>query len=249
MSNCIYDSFVNCKKYNKPWVHYETTDILDSDLLDFIYNFKFPTNEEIITAPVNFCTLRKFEKISALLKGEQYKQTFLDERHSCEINFTQTFRQQHVQAQRLFEMFLDKKVISYLENTGNVSLKDSFLRIQLLKDIDGYTVTPHIDYEKIFTLQCFFMTNTESDIGTILLSKRNGDIIKRTQYHENAGTFFFPTKCTQKNIPMNNTDEMTWHSFYGKINVQRISLMVNFFSSIPLGNNAITNKDVVFYKL
>lgn len=249
MHNCVYNSLAHFKKHTAPWTHYEIENVLDNDLLDFIYNFKFPTNNDIIASPTNYCTLRKFDKVSKILKGEQYKQTISDNRHSCEINFTQTFKQEHKQAQRLFDMFLDKTVLNFLEKTGNISLKDSFLRIQLIKDIDGYSITPHVDYEKLFTLQCFFMTSTESDIGTILLSKREGEIIKRTLYRENTGTFFFPTKCKEKNVPVNNSDEATWHSFRGKINVQRISLMVNYFSNIPLGNNNITNKDTVFYKL
>lgn len=240
MHNCVYNSLITNKKHNTPWVHYEVENFLDNELYHFIQAFKFPTNEEIVAAPAKYCTLRKFDKVAKLLKREQYKQSIADNRHSCEVSFTQTFRQQNEQADRLFEMFLDANLINYLEKLGNITLKDSFLRIQLIKDIDGYAIAPHIDREKLFTLQCFFMTHTEKDLGTILLSDHGDQEIKRTLYKENAGTFFFPTEHTSND---------TWHSFHGKIAVQRISLMVNYFSSIPLGNNSITNADAVFYKL
>ena len=109
----------------------------------------------------------------------------------------------------------------------------------LIKDVPGYRIPVHPDSDKkLFTLQCFFSTdiNKSCDLGTQICDEE-GNIVKRTIYEENAGTFFFPRQEKTKDyIP-------TLHAFINTpIENYRVSLMVNYCKREEIARDDVGNK-------
>lgn len=234
--NCVLKSIKTARQYSEPWLHYEIDNLLDSDLHNYILTYPFPSNETIEQFPDKYCLLRKFDRIKALAHKKQYTRTLNDNRHSCEINFSKTIREESAKAKKLFNLFTDPDLLQYLEQIGNITLKGSYLRVQLIKDLEGYSIRPHTDIQKKFTLLGHFCTETEQNLGTDLYCQEGKKIVKTTTFGENAGMFFFPSSNT-------------WHGYVAKpLNKQRVSLMVNYFINYPKENNILDN-DGTYYAL
>lgn len=234
--NCVLESIKNAKKYEQPWTFYEVSDVLSPTLHSFVREYDFPDNEAIKAAPEKFCLFRKFDRIKSIVLHKQYTSSLMDNKHSCEISFTESLRKQNTQANNLFSLFCDPELIAYLENIGPYSLKGTYLRVQLIKDLQEYAIRPHVDGNKYFTLFLHYCTETEKNLGTDLYDTNGQKFIKTSTFKENGGMFFFPSK-------------ETWHGYRSKpINKQRISLMVNYFSKYPKKHNII-DEDNAYYQI
>lgn len=248
--NTVLESIKNCKKYSQPWPHYEIHNIFDSNICEWITSFNYPENNEIIQREKNRFMSKKTRCVGAIGIKQFYKEfkqrydaareiIWHKKTHPCEFIFGHDFLQQHHQAQKIIEMFLDKDVISLIESFQDIRLNNSFLRVMLIKDIQGYTIPVHPDSNrKLFTLQCFFKTNINEgeELGTQICDE-NENIVKRTVYRENAGTFFFPKqKKSESQIP-------TLHAFVDTpIKKYRISLMVNYCTREEITQDDVGNK-------
>jgi hypothetical protein len=216
-----------------PWQHYNLVNLLTEEAVNFINSYPFPGNEQISSHPSNFCLLRKFDRLRSIITKDSFHETLKDNRHSCEVNFTDKIIEEHDIFNQIFNAFRSQEVLDSIEERGKNTLRGKYLRIQLLKDIPGYSIIPHVDECKAFTLQAFFCTDGEYNLGTSFHTVDNNCMIN-TPYEENCGSFFFPGKNT-------------WHSFTGKIINRRISLMVNYFNVIP--DNSILNPGNIYYKI
>lgn len=248
--NTVLESIKNLKKYSQPWPHYEIRNIFDANICSWITGFNYPTKQEILTRKKNWFLSDKSRSVG-IIGIRQYvmelKQRYADARrvvwhkktHPCEFIFGTDFLQQHIQAKRIVDMFLAPEVISLLESFEGVKLRESLLRVMLIKDVTGYKIPVHPDTDKkLFTLQCFFKTdvNKGCDLGTQICDEE-GIIVKRTIYEENAGTFFFPRQQKTENyIP-------TLHSFVDTpIQDYRISVMVNYCKREEVTRDDVGNK-------
>jgi hypothetical protein len=248
--NTVFESVKQAKTYSHPWPHYEICNIFDSDICSWINNFNFPSNEEIFNRKKDFFMSKKTERVGAV-GIEQFINTFKlrykaareaiwhKKTHPCEFIFGTDFLQQNLHAQKIIKMFLCPDVVKLLESLENVKLEKSFLRIMLIKDVPGYTIPVHTDSDKkLFTLQCFFNTdiNKNKDLGTQICDE-SSNIVKRTIYAENTGTFFFPRQeKTKKHTP-------TLHAFVDTpIDNYRVSLMVNYCKREEITRDDVGNK-------
>jgi hypothetical protein len=248
--NTVFESIKQAKIYSHPWPHYEIHNIFDNDIHNWINNFNFPSNEEIFSRKKDFFMSKKTERVGAVgIKQflDAFKQRYNAAKeaiwhkktHPCEFIFGTDFLQQNPHARRIVKMFLSLEVINSLESLENVKLDKSFLRIMLIKDVPGYEIPVHPDSDKkLFTLQCFFKTdiNTTKDLGTQICDEY-GNVVKRTIYAENTGTFFFPRQEKTNNyIP-------TLHAFINTpIDNYRISLMVNYCKREEVTRDDVGNK-------
>jgi len=248
--NTVLKSLEQRREYTYPWPHYEVYNIFDKDICHWIDTFVFPSNEEIFNRKKDFFMSKKTERVGAV-GIKQFLNTFKQrynaareaiwhkKTHPCEFIFGAEFLMQNLYAQKIVSMFLDPDVIKMFESLEGVHLKESFLRIMLIKDVPGYEIPVHPDSDKkLFTLQCFFKTyiNENKDLGTQICDE-HGNIVKRTAYKENAGTFFFPRQeKTDKYIP-------TLHAFIDTpIDVYRVSLMVNYCKREEVTRDDVGNK-------
>jgi hypothetical protein len=248
--NTVLESIKNLKKYPHPWPHYEIDNIFDKEICDWVNNFNFPSNGEIFSRKKNWFLSKRTERLGAVgVKAfiAEYKQRYEAARqaiwhkktHPCEFIFGNEFLGTYPHARRVVDMFLDRDVISFFESLENVCLNNSLLRIMLIKDIPGYSIPVHPDTDKkLFTLQCFMKTdvNKNKDLGTQICDE-NGNIVKRTIYEDNVGTFFFPRQeKTKDNIP-------TLHAFVDTpIDNYRISIMVNYCKREEIMRDDVGNK-------
>lgn len=248
--NTVLNSIKQAKIYSQPWPHYEIHDIFDNNICNWINTFNFPSNEEIFNRKTNWFMSKETERVGAVgIKRyiNEFKQRYQAAKeaiwhkktHPCEFIFGTDFLQQHTQAKHIIDMFRDRNVVSLLESLEGVQLSKSFLRVMLIKDAPGYKIPIHPDSDKkLFTLQCFFKTdiNTSKDLGTQICDEY-GNIVKRTTYTENSGTFFFPRQeKTEKYIP-------TLHAFIDTpIEKYRISMMVNYCKREEITRDDVGNK-------
>jgi len=233
LQETIYKSITTSTMSLTPWRHYNLVNLLTEKAVKYIHDYPFPDNKQIRSHPSSFCLLRKFDRLRSIITKKIFHETIEDNRHSCEVNFTKNLIQEHVIFNQIFDAFRSREVLQSIEERGKITLRRKYLRIQLLKDIPGYSIIPHIDECKAFTLQAFFCTNDENNLGTAFHTLDRTCTIN-TPYMENCGSFFFP-------------NENTWHSFTGSIKKSRISLMVNYFNSIP--DNNILNRDGIYYEI
>lgn len=248
--NTVLESIKQAKIYSHPWPHYEINNIFNGEICNWITNFDYPSNDEILNREKNWFLTGKAERVGAVgFKSflQNYKERFHaaqqavwhKKTHPCEFIFGSDFLQKYSQAQRIVDMFLDRDVIALLESLENIKLTNTFLRVMLIKDIHGYHIPVHPDTNrKLFTLQCFFKTdiNEGKELGTQLCNE-NGDIVKRTSYVENGGTFFFP--CQEKK----GDRTPTLHAFIDTpIDEYRISMMVNYCTREEVIKDDVGNK-------
>jgi hypothetical protein len=232
--NTVLESIKNRIVHSNPWPHYEIHNIFDENVCKWIADFNYPSNKEIFERKVNWYLpsnrrtvaavgVREFLKEAEQLYNAAKEHDWHKKTHTCEFIFGADFLSKYPQAYNIAQMFLDPEVIDNIESIENVSLKKSFLRIMLIKDVQGYKISVHPDSErKLFTMQCFFRVNNSEDLGTQICDV-DGNILKRTIYKENCGTFFFPRQVqTETHIP-------TLHAFVDTpIADYRISIMVNY---------------------
>jgi hypothetical protein len=245
--NTVLESIKNCVKDVNPWPHYNVSNVFDEQIHNWIRNFPYPDNNEINEAEPDSIMLERSNKnVNPLL--EHIKRTkekiatneklWYKKVHSCEINFGNEIRQKYKEAQTITDYLTDIEIAKTLEEIGNVSLQNTLVRIQLLKDMPGVQIPLHTDVStKAFTLLIYFKTENHGglELGTQLYNGTT--FVKRTPYKENSGTFFFPVQKRSKD------KKPTLHAFVDTFfEKPRISMIVNFFDKSELGLDVPGNK-------
>lgn len=233
--NTVLSSFIESKKDETPWPHYIVKNIFNEQICEWVRKYPYPTNEEIEACAPNYQMLPRDngDLVTYLKKARQITNELLDYKwfkkiHSCEIIFNERLISENVHAKTIADYFCDPEIIAYLEGVSGRKFKNTFVRIQLLKDLPGCHIGLHTDMEtKLFTLLCFYKTEKNKDIGTQLYDGNN--FVKRIPYEENSGAFFFPVQRDAK------SEKPTFHAFMDTPFVDsRISMIVNYFDEREL---------------
>lgn len=197
-------------KKSYPWRHYIFEEMFENinEIIDLSVNF-FPTSEEIISNPKKYNLKRESNLIA-------------DNNHSCELDVDNNIIKTNVTAKKLVDYFsTDGR--SWLEELGSISLPEStFLRIQLVRDVNGYYIEPHTDKKnKIVTILCHL--NDTTNTGTQILDK-NLKISHRCGSMKNNGLIFFPNYAPYIK---------TYHAVIDTpiLESKRDILMINYYSS------------------
>ena len=198
----------NLQRDNVPWKHFYTENLFID--IDGLYNIQkeiTPLYGDIKNNPIDYNLKRKGDNIT-------------DNYHSCEIDIDNTLTDKYKILDELVNYFKTEGR-EYLEELGSIKLTDHFLRIQFIRDIDGYEIVPHTDTaNKRATLLCH-MTDLK-DNGTQLMNN-NMEIIKRAPSSKNNALMFFPNY---------SNFIKTYHGFINtKIYTYRDILMINYFKT------------------
>lgn len=111
----------------------------------------------------------------------------------------------------------DRETIGKLEETCNVALTGTFLRIEYCQDTDGFWLEPHTDIgAKLFTMLVYLSNDPGSeDWGTDILDD-DLNLVVTAPYEFNCGLIFVP-------------GANTWHGFHKRpISGVRKSIIVNY---------------------
>ena len=196
-------------KHTEPWRHWTIDNILSAHCLKNIlscYGELVPAAAKIPDIPL---TDPKYRKSTS---------------HDCEINITQDLGRKSIFLQKLIDHFRSTSVVPFFESLmPKKKLKGSFLRVQLIRDINGFNIDIHSDNKlKILTAQIFL--TQEHNVGTQLFDM-NKSIYKHIPSTYNSMFLFFPNYSNFLK---------TWHGFIDtKIETVRDMIMINYFSDIP----------------
>lgn len=211
--------FLEALELDEPWPHTVIDNFFSKINLDVIKTFfnNFVPDEKFI---------EQYEKVKVssannLIKYAKSKIFALNKKdnHNCFLTLTEKSLQKFSYLENLVNIFKSKEIINKICNHRKDELiKKSILRIQLIRDVKGYSIKPHPDSErKLFTFQCYFPYK-ENNLGTSLYDQ-NLNYVKAIPYKENTAYWFIPK---QKGV-------ITWHGFEGKtIECRRDSIMVNY---------------------
>lgn len=125
--------------------------------------------------------------------------------------------EKHSEARTVAEIFLNQEILSAVEARGNISLKNSLLRIEYTIDQGNFWLKPHTDLGvKLFTM-LLYLTDGPGSISWGTDIYRDADTHFTTvAYIPNSALVFYPT-------------EQTWHGFEPRnINGVRRSLIINY---------------------
>lgn len=178
---------------DKPYTHYFVENTLDTTLID-----------SLLELPVTSFDL-------------DYNLGTREEFNSTRQYITPELISKYESAKRVSDVFLDPKVISAIEQKGNISLKGSLLRIEYAVDKDKFWLKPHTDLGvKLFTMLLYLSKDENAeDWGTDIYADAN-TFVSTAPYKSNAALCFFPS-------------DKTWHGFRPRtINGIRKSLIINY---------------------
>lgn len=118
---------------------------------------------------------------------------------------------------RIADIFLDRQTIANFESVGNISLKDTLLRIEYAVDTQGFWLKPHTDIGvKLFTM-------------LIYLSKDAGSEHWGTDIYESADKHAMAVPFRSNSALMFIPSAHTWHGFEPRaLNGVRKTLIVNY---------------------
>ena len=200
----------NVVKISSPWRHFIFEKMFKNidEIVDFS-NIFLPSSKDIINDPKKYNLKRKDNLIA-------------DNKHSCELDIDSSIVESNITAKKLVEYFsTDGK--NWLEQLGSISLsKSTFLRVQLVRDVNGYYIEPHTDkINKMVTLICHL--NDTVNTGTQILDRKL-KISHRSGSLKNNGLIFFPHYAPYIK---------TYHAMIDTpiLENSRDVLMVNYYSS------------------
>lgn len=210
---------LNFSKKFHPWFHCTLKNIFeDSDLrlLLSFFNENIPTRDDITRNYLQFNKKRIENRVD-------------DNYHSCEIGIGHQLYNENDFCRDLVDYCRSPEFINNIEQLKLTWLKEKifktgnyYLRIQFIRDIDGYSIKPHPDNRnKLLTFLVFLCD--EDNLGTHLF---NNDLqcIKKVPSSMNTGFLFFPLRG----------DVKSYHGFVNtKIKNVRDSIAINIFKGIP----------------
>ncbi|MBS0271206.1 MAG: 2OG-Fe(II) oxygenase [Proteobacteria bacterium] len=178
---------------SNPYLHYFVKNIFRQELLNQLQNLPFKAYDL------------------------DYKLGRREEFNSYRQYFNPEITQAYPCAKHVADAFLDPSIISFIEQEGQCSLKDSSLRIEYTLDKEKFWLEPHTDIgEKLFTMVIYLSNDKDSqDWGTDIYCDAN-TYHSTVPYEENSAVIFFPS-------------EISWHGFRPRaIHGIRKTLIVNY---------------------
>lgn len=123
-------------------------------------------------------------------------------------------------AKEIANVFLSKDVISFIEKKGNISLKDTLLRIEHTIDRKNFWLNPHTDLGvKKFTALLYLSSGEEMDSWGTDIYYNAHKHCKKVPYSPNTMLIFFPT-------------DKTWHGFEpNNITGTRRTFIINYVTT------------------
>lgn len=170
-------SLAGSQTESKPFRHWLLSDICTSDVV-----------EKLIGLPFEFPAIDRF--VGTRESHNRTRVFFNPEK--CSL---------HDVCRNVVATFMDKKTIEGVENTCEISLKNSFLRIEYCEDTNGFWLEPHLDINaKLFTLLVYLSSGPGHEaLGTDIFDEDKNHV-RTVPFQTNHGLIF---------IPGNNT----WHGF------------------------------------
>ncbi len=183
----------NVKDGNDPFNHYTFDNFFDSYELNELQKLELNDN-------------------SSILKGKRVSNT-------NRFYLTTENIKNNIILKRIINYFLDEDVINFFENKHKISLKDLYLRVELVRDKKGSFLEPHTDIKEKKISLLIYLNDTDEDktIGTSLYDNDHNHI-KTVPYIDNTGLYFLP-------------GEDTWHGLeHANVKEMRKVIMVNYCS-------------------
>lgn len=194
---------------SSPWKHYTFDNMFQNiEEIAELSKILLPEDVEIVANPIKYNTKRTTNKIA-------------DNNHSCEVDVTEFIASKYSAAKSLVNYFLEEGK-QKLETISCFSFSSPlYLRIQFVRDIDGYYIEPHTDkLNKLVTIICHL--NSITNGGTQILDK-NKSVVKRVNSQKNNALLFFPNYAPYVK---------TYHAFVDSPIVgNRDILMINYYNS------------------
>jgi hypothetical protein len=193
----------------QPWKHFVSENLFtDIEPIIGLSKVLLPSVSDIEKNPEKY-NIKRSQKII----GDNF--------HSCELDISPEIIKKYPEADKLINYFSREGKV-WLEQLGKITLpKPVYLRVQLVRDVDGYYIKPHTDaLNKLVTFICH-LTNTQEG-GTQILNQ-NQEVVYRVGSSKNNALIFYPNYAPYVK---------TYHSFMeSKIEGYRDTLMVNYYSS------------------
>lgn len=118
------------------------------------------------------------------------------------------------------EAFQDAEVVTFIADSFEAPLDNTFVRIEYAQDIDGFWLKPHTDIGvKMFTMLIYMSDDPRhADLGTDIYADENTHV-GRSPFEPNSAMIFVPSKNT-------------WHGFEKRpIQGVRRSIIVNYVTN------------------
>lgn len=197
------------KLTSSPWKHYVFDHMFENieEVVELSRSL-LPEDSEIAANPIKYNTKRTTNKLA-------------DNNHSCEIDITNEIVANYSAASKLIEFFSGEGK-QQLEKVACFDFSSPlYLRIQFVRDINGYYIEPHTDKKnKLVTIICHL--NSVVNGGTQILDK-NKSVVKRVSSKKNNALLFFPNYAPYVK---------TYHAFVDSpIDGNRDILMINYYNS------------------
>lgn len=178
---------------NYPFRHWLINDLFDQEIVDQILELPF--------------TCHKLD----------YERGSREEHNPTRQYFNPEAIEKYPASRRIAEAFRDMRVIAKFEEMGQISLKETLLRMEYCLDTEGFWLEPHTDIGvKKFTM-LIYMSKEPDALGW------GTDIYESKDKH--ACTVPFKTNSALMFIPSSDT----WHGFERRIiNGIRKTLIVNY---------------------
>jgi hypothetical protein len=173
----------NVNNNNYPFNYYTFDNFFNSDEINQLKKIELNNNSSVLTG----------ERIS---NNNRYYLTVENIKNSNVL-------------EEIVKYFLDSNVINFFENKHNLTLKDSYLRVELVGDKKGSFLEPHTDIEeKIISLLIYLNDTNEDEIIGTSLYDNDQNYIKTVPYKDNTGFYFLPGKDTWHGLESVNVKEI-----------------------------------------
>jgi hypothetical protein len=198
------------KKYTNPFLRYEFNNCFDGNMLQEI-NAMIENNEQEENNDQEENNEKK--KITSNYEGKR-----INNKHRCFItNEYLKNNKQYIHLQELIKYLQKDEVIQFFETIGNISLKDCYLRIEIILDKENFWLEKHKDIiEKKISFLIYINDNNEDTNNGTDLYDEDLTLAHSIPFIHNLGYVFFPA---------NNT----WHGLEKGKNIKhRKCVLINY---------------------
>ena len=203
----------NSKEHNDPFKHWELNEPLSNEAIDEIIRAEIPDLNQLDleydgTRAIDGGTPEFREGITSGGKAIKFRCFITKENNAKFPSLT-----------KLINELQSKKTYSQISNLINKDLSNSYVRVEVICDRQGFWLKPHCDIkEKLVSCLLFVNESNESEsLGTDLYNEKL-EKVKTVPYKNNYGYFF-------------SSGPNTWHGMEKKeIVKERRCLQVNYVS-------------------